>query len=189
METLIEDRKYDCFSETGIREAIKNNTIYKKYRWMFVENDTDPFVVHNIKPNIISKKGGCSVVLELNNDKTIITKHFNSLNVTTQELKVSCSFVQKIIKTKQLYNNHYYIYLDDCPQYLLDTYDNELFKYVPKNAIKIKSIHPETREECIYPSLRHAYQFCKVHHKTVHKAIKEKKILNGFYWELAPRPS
>jgi phage anti-repressor protein len=183
METLMENKKYDTFSETGIRDSIKNNTIYKKYRWMFVDNDKNPMIVHNIQPTIISKKGGCSVILELNRDKSTITKHFNSINVATQELRMSAHSVKKMIETANLYNNHYYIYLNNCAHELLETYDTKVFKYVPKCAIKIKCIHPETKQEQFFPSLQHAREFCKVHHKTVHKAINEKKLLNGFYWE------
>jgi hypothetical protein len=183
METLMEDKKHDTFSETGIRDAIRKNTIYKKYRWTIVDNDKDPMIVV-IEPTVVSKKGGCSVVLELDNVKSKITNHFNSVNVTTQELKMNANAVKKMITSKTLYNNHYYIYLDDCTPELLKTYDTELFKYVPKCAIRIKAIHPETKQEQCFPSLYHAREFCKVHHKTVRKAITEKTILNGFYWEL-----
>jgi hypothetical protein len=184
METLMEEKKYDTFSETGVRDAIKNNTIYKKYRWMFVDNDKDPMIVHDIQPTVISKKGGCTVVLELNNEKSAITRHFISISVVSFELKINVHSIKKIIVNKKLYNNHYYIYLDECPCELLDKYDTKVFNYVPKCAIKVKSIHPETKEEQIFPSLTHAYKFCKVHHKTIYKAINEKRILNGYYWEL-----
>jgi hypothetical protein len=184
METLMEEKKYDVFSETGVREAIKNNTIYKKYRWMFVDNDKDPMIVHNIQPTVVSKKTGCTVVLELNNDKSAITRHFISLNVVALELKMHALSIKKIIVNKKLYNNHYYIYLEECPPKLLDKYDTKVFTYVPKGAVKVKCIHPETKEEQIFPSLTHAYKFCKVHHKTIYKAINEKTISNGYYWEL-----
>ena len=150
---------------------------------MFVDHDKDPMVVHNIQPTVVSKKAGCNVVLELNKDKSAITRHFNSVNVASQELKTNAHAVKKIIQTSKIYNDHYYIYLNDCTSELLDTYDTKVFNYVPKCAIKIKCIHPETKEEQIFPSLTHAYKFCKVHHKTVHKAINEKKLLNGYYWE------
>lgn len=183
METLMENKKYDTFSETGIRDSVKNNTIYKKYRWMIVEKDENPMIVNNIKPTVVSRKSGSSVILQLNNDKSLITKHFISINVATQELKMSSHSVKKLISCKKIYGNHYYIYLDDCPCELLDLYDTKVFKTVPKCAIKVKCIHPETNEEQSFPSLQHAREFCKVHHKTLHKAINEKKLLNGFYWE------
>jgi hypothetical protein len=185
MEHLIEDKRHDTFSETGIREAIKNNTIYKKYRWVLVEKDQDPDTIHDIQPTIISKKAGCTVILELDTTKTNITGHSNSLNVMSQTFKMTISNIKKIIENGTLYKDHYYIYLENCSPELLETYDTTLFKYVPKCAVKIKSIHPETKQEQIFPSLRHAYEFCKVHHKTVRKAIDEKKLLNGFFWELA----
>ena len=184
MDTLIEENKYNTFSETGIREAIRKNTIYKKYRWMIVDNDNDPNIIHNIQPTVISKKVASSVILELNNDKTEITRHFISINVASEELHINNHRVKKIISDKILSNNHFYIYLSDARPELLEKYDNEIFQYVPRSAIKIKCINPETKEEQIFPSLKHAREFCKVHHKTVHKAINEKKLLNGFYWEL-----
>ena len=184
MESLMEDRKYDSFSETGLRDAIKKNTIYKKYRWMIVDNDKDSMIIDDIKPTVVSKKAGCNVVLELNNDKSIIVRHFISVNTMTQELKISAHYSKEVICSEILHNNHYYIYLDDASPELLERYDTEILKYVPKSAIKIKSIHPETRQERIFPSLQHAHEFCKVHHKTLRKAIDQKTVLNGFYWEL-----
>ena len=185
METLMEYKKYDTYSETGIRNAIKNNTIYKKYRWVFVNENEDPMVVNGIQPTVVSKKSGCSIVLELNNDKSKITRHFNSINVGSQELKMDSRAIKKLITTNTCYNNHYYLYLDDCTPELLQTYDNKLLNYIPSSAIKVKSIDPETKQEQFFPSLKHAHDSCKVHHKALHKAITEKKILNGFYWELA----
>jgi hypothetical protein len=185
MDCLMEDKKYDAFSETGVRDAIRNNTIYKRYRWMIVDPDKNPMIVHDIQPTIESKKGGCSVVLELNSDKTVITRHFISISVASQELRTSPSIVKKMIEKNSLYNNHYYIYLRDCVPELLDGYETKVFEYIPKGAIRLKCINPETKEEKIFPSLKHARDFCKVHHKTVHKAINEKRLLNGFYWEYA----
>ena len=184
METLMEENKHNTFSETGIRDAIKKNTIYKKYRWTIVDNDNDPNIVHNIQPTVISKKVASSVILELNNVKSEITRHFISINVASEELNINNHRVKKMILDKILYNNHYYIYLSEALPELLEKYDNEIFQYVPRSAIKIKCINPETKEEQNFPSLKHAREFAKVHHKTVHKAIKEKKLLNGFYWEL-----
>ena len=109
MDTLIEENKYNTFSETGIREAIRKNTIYKKYRWMIVDNDNDPNIIHNIQPTVISKKVASSVILELNNDKTEITRHFISINVASEELHINNHRVKKIISDKILSNNHFYI--------------------------------------------------------------------------------
>lgn len=183
MDCLMEDKKYDVFSETGIRVAIKNNTVYKKYRWMIVEPDQNPMIVHDIQPTVESRKGGCVVVLELNIDKTAITRHFIAVSVAAQELQMNPRALQRMISKNTLYNNHYYIYLSDCIPELLDNYDTKVFEYIPKCAIKLKSVHPETKEEQIFPSLKHVRDFCGVHHKTIHKVINERRILNGFYWE------
>jgi hypothetical protein len=50
-------------------------------------------------------------------------------------------------------------------------------------GIKVKAINPLTKEETIFPNLRHAHDAFKIHHKTVHRAINEKRIANGHYWE------
>jgi hypothetical protein len=183
MESLMNENVNRTFSETGIRDAIKNNTIYKKYRWTFVKNGMNPSVVYDIQPNVITKKISY-VILELNEEKSEITKNFMSISVASQELKMDCRSIVKLIKEQKLYNGHYYIYLENAPKELLDKYDVNIFKFVPHSAVRVKSIHPETREERIFPSLAHAYKEYKVHHKTIHKAINDKTLLNGFYWEL-----
>jgi hypothetical protein len=182
MNTLMYENMSGSYSESGIKGAIKNNTIYKKSRWMIVEKDQDPNIVHDIKETVVSRTGGCKVVIVTNDDNSKIIGHYISLNVASSELKISSGRLKKIMEDKKIYNNNYYTYIENVSQDLLDNYETKIVKYVPKSAIRIKSINPITKEEREFPSLIHAYEFCNVHHKTIHKRIKEKKLLQGFYW-------
>jgi phage anti-repressor protein/uncharacterized protein YjgD (DUF1641 family) len=177
METLL-NTEHDC-SETGIRTAIVENRIYKNYRWIFV-NDNEQ---SQIQPTVVSKKSGCMVVFEVNETRTEILNHFKSLGDFAKHLKISKCKARNIIDKKTKYNECYYIYYNDCKYSLIQKYPNEIPIHTPAGSIKVKSIHPLTKEETIFPSLKHAHDAYKIHHKTVHRAIEGKRIANGHYWE------
>jgi phage anti-repressor protein len=186
MQDLMYQHKHDTFSETGIRDAITDHKVYKKFRWMFIDNYLDQNVVHNISPTFEKKTGGCVTIYELNNEKTEILRHFNSFCVAVEYLKVNPHKARKIMKTNAMYNNKFYLYTSDCPKDSLEKYTKKVgdeIKYVPKSSIKIKAIDPNTKEEKIFQSLTHAHTVYKIHHKTVHRAIKDKRIVHGMYWE------
>ena len=184
MESAIHSTHNSAFSETGIRDAIRENRVYKNFRWLFVENDQDPNVVHNIQQTVTTKRMSSSIIFELNDAKSTIMNHYLTLNIASATLKIPLATLRKIIIDNTKHMDHYYVYQEDCSQELLESYDKPLDKPLPKCSVAIKAINPETNEEIIFPSLRHAHDFCKIHHKTVRRAIEEKKLSHGFYWKL-----
>jgi prophage antirepressor-like protein len=189
MGTLLEYNKNTSISETGIRSAINESRVYNSYRWMYVEKGEEPNIVKNIKPNQITKFNS-KIIIELNQDKTELLNTFTSQKKLSEYLRVSATRVRQILdKNLQVDNKHYNRYMD-CDKYIkeiLDEYmkNNIVNKLVPKGAVKVKSINPITGAEIIHPSLKHAHDAFKIHHKTVHKAILEKRMCNGNYWEYA----
>jgi hypothetical protein len=181
MEALLENKRH-LISETGIRDAIAESKVYNKYRWAFVEEGQDPEVVHNIEPTTNKKIFRYITVFELNSDKTKILRHFDSMSLARQELKIHISVLKKMLQEEIAYNNCYYITKENCPQNLIEAY-NKPHGFVPKGAVRLKAFDPKTGEEKIFPSMRHAYDFCKIHHKTVRRCINERKPYNGLYWE------
>ena len=61
-----------------------------------------------------------------------------------------------IINKEKIYNNCYYVRLNNCPKELLDEYDypiNYQKWKLKSNIKKIKQINPITGKECIFESL------------------------------------
>lgn len=185
METLLTNDTHSLLSETGIRSAIKENRVYKQFRWMFVTDDQDPQVVKDIAPTMVTKCGGVRVIYKLNESKTKILGYYKSLCVLAEDLQISVNRVRNIIRKQKHYicddQKVYFVYKDSCPEHLYMNY--KVVEYIPKGSIKVKTICPKTNTEVVYPSLKHAYNELKIHHKTVHKVIKEQRLSHGYYWD------
>lgn len=167
------ENENDC-SETGLRNAIRDNRVYKDYRWVFEET--------KIEPTVTSKSYNIRIVFELDHDCTRILKHYPSFINFVESLNISQNLGRNILKNKTKYNDKYYIYYQEIEKALIDDYPHDVH-HTPGGVVKVKSIHPLTKEETIFPSLKHAHDVFKIHHKTVRRAINEKRIANGHYWE------
>lgn len=53
IHVLHDNKTYD---KQAILNAIKNNTIYKGFRWLFVEHNQNPGVVNDIKETVVSAR-------------------------------------------------------------------------------------------------------------------------------------
>lgn len=56
----------------SINKAINENTIYKGYRWSYVNRDLDPNIIHNIDETKETKIQNVGYIAKLNKDKTEI---------------------------------------------------------------------------------------------------------------------
>jgi hypothetical protein len=64
--------------KTGIQFAVKNNSIYKGYRWNFVENGEDPNISKISETNVLKNPSIINTIIELNSTKTEILDTYNT---------------------------------------------------------------------------------------------------------------
>ena len=172
------------FQKSSLQVAIRDNRIYKGWRWNFVEKDEDPNIV-NIQPteNYETKASIISTILQLNKDKTEIINTFHTKDFLAKELNLSKPKMKKIIQNEELHNDYYYIEHHKCSEELLKNYKKEINRKVPTNSIQIKQIHPITKEIVIFNSLTEIYIKFGVSSSTIKKAIENKLLNNGYLWE------
>ncbi len=175
------DMKVAC-----IRHAIKNNRIYKGFRWDYVEEDQDPNISKITQINSNKKiRRNNTMIVELDSTKNKIVNTYSSKEELIKKLNMCKPTLRKIINNKILYNNFYYIDYDDCPEYLLNDYNKPINTHISVSSKPIKRIHPFTKEETIFNSLSDIYVKLNIAQQTIHKAIKTKKMYSGFFWEYA----
>ena len=172
------------FQKSSIHTAIKNNKMYKGFRWNFVKKDEDTNI-SKILPtvNFKSKIPIRSSILKLNSTKTEILDSFYTKNFLWKELKISKNKIDKIITNHELYNNNYYIEYLKCPNELLLKYNKPINRIIPAHSKAIKQINPMTNEVIIFNTLNELYikyGFCST---TIIDAIKNKTIHGGFLWD------
>ena len=65
-------RENSGYEKHSIQNSIKNNTIYKRSRWLFVEHNQNPNIVNDIKPTVNSVQPENNYIVKINLDQTEI---------------------------------------------------------------------------------------------------------------------
>jgi hypothetical protein len=171
------------YDKHGIQNAVKNNTIYKNFRWMFVPHGENENIVKNIQPTVKSHQYELNCIVQLNQLKTEIIGSYSGLTTVKKQYGISHNTIEKIIKDGLIFNSTYFIKLKDCPKELLDAYDKPLTKRHNAKRKPLKQINQLTKEERAFESLTEASLFCGSAVKTLTDTIKNKVVLKGFFWE------
>ena len=171
--------------KTGIQFAIKNNSIYKDYRWDFVEDGSDPQISKISETKIINKPSIINTIIELNSSKTEILDTYYTKNEILKKYKISKKNLIDIIKNNKIFDDKYFIEYHKCPQVLLDKYDKPINRIIPPHSKKIKQIHPITKNNIIFNSFNEISNKFGICAKTIQNAINSKTVCNGFIWEYA----
>ena len=170
------------FSKSELQLAIKNNRIYKGYRWAYVEKGTDPKDC-KINPTNKSIEKINGPILELNPDKTLILESYKTQIELAEHLKITKERLRKIIINGLQYDNKYYIEFDKCPKELINKYNKPINTKLSHNTKSIRQINPMTNEVIIFKSLHEVSERLGISHSTINKAIEKKHLHCGFLWE------
>jgi hypothetical protein len=183
IHVLKDNKTYD---KQAIHNAIKNNTIYKGFRWLFVNHNENCNIVNDIKETVVSNQSETHIIVQLKKDKNEIINSFNSIKKMKQDFKIGDRRLHKTIDESLLYNDSYFIKLENCPQVLIDKYlsdGNKLASRTSPKSKPIKKTNDITKEETIYKSITEAALQSGTSDKSITDSIKNKKLLKGFNWE------
>jgi hypothetical protein len=173
------------YSKGCIQHAIKYNTIYKGFRWCFVEKDEDPNI-SKAKPNNNNKSSRITEpIVKLNENKTEIIDIYKNQEECFLNNGLTKSKLKKLIISHTLYHNIYFIKISDCDPELLHKYNisNSLFKKQTKSK-SIIAINPLTKEEIIFKTISEIPIKLGGTTGSINSAIKNKTIYNGYYWKI-----
>jgi hypothetical protein len=108
----------------SVMKAITDNTIYCGFRWLLVERNLDPNIVHEIKPTKETKVQNLGYIAQLDKEKTKIVNvyidrktaaHFNGYE--------SSSALDNPVKNSTLANGFYYILYNNCDEKLTSIFE------------------------------------------------------------------
>ena len=167
----------------SVMKAITDNTIYCGFRWLLVERNLDPNIVHEIKPTKETKVQNLGYIAQLDKDKTKIVNvyidrktaaHFNGYE--------SSSALDNPVKNSTLANGFYYILYNNCDEKLTSIfeeingapmlYKNGVGQYDANNNL-IKEF------ECKYDCIKSL----AISDKTLTKALTKNIPYNGHYYK------
>jgi len=167
----------------SVMKAITDNTIYCGFRWLLVERNLDPNIVHEIKPTKETKVQNLGYIAQLDKEKTKIVNvyidrktaaHFNGYE--------SSSALDNPVKNSTLANGFYYILYNNCDEKLTSIfeeingapilYKNGVGQYDANNNL-IKEF------ECKYDCIKSL----AISDKTLTKALTKNIPYNGHYYK------
>lgn len=196
-ETLQLIKVYESVSEAmkensnikrpSIQKAIIENTIYLGYRWLLVDRDLDPTIIHSISPTKQTKVQNLGYIAQLNETQTEIINlfidrktaaHFNGFQ--------SSSALDNPVKNSSLIKGSYYKLYDECDQKIKYDFEQKINGHplLYKDGVGQFDDQNNLIEEfvCKYDCIRKL----KISDKTLAKALDKNIAYNGFYYKMLP---
>ena len=170
----------------SMNKAVRENTVYHGYRWLLVDRDLDPSVVHGtvlptkkVRPQVVG------YIAQLNDDKTKILNVYIDRKTAAHCNGYESSGLDVPVKKSIVSRGFYYKLYDDCDEELRETFELEfnhgecLLLY--RNGVgqydaqgKLVRVHA-----CKYDCIR----TLKISDKTLAKALSKNVEYNGFYFK------
>jgi len=167
----------------SINKAIVENTIYCDYRWLFVDRDLDPNIIHSISPTKERQIQNVGYIAQLNSTKTEITNvYLDKKQACFHNDYTTSSALDTPVKNFSIARGFYYKLYHECELTLRENfevkhgipllYKNGLGQFdLQNNLIK--------KFSCKYDCIR----TLKISDKTLAKAIKNKTSYNGYFYK------
>lgn len=168
----------------SIDKAVKENTVYKEYRWSFVDRNLDPNIIHNLPPTKETKTQNLGYIAKLNNEKTeILNVYIDRKTAAMENGYASHSALDTPVKNTSLTNGHYYALYEKCTDELRSSFEQKygaplLYKdgvgqYTADNKLIREFV-------CKYDCIKQL----KMSDKTLSKALTNNAMYNDYYFRM-----
>jgi prophage antirepressor-like protein len=192
-ETLQLIKVYECVTEAmnedktikrpSITKAINKNTIYRGFRWLLVERNLDPNIIHSIQPTKQIQQQNLGYVAKLNSDKSeILNVYLDRKTAAILNNYQSSSALDNPVKNETISKGNYYILYEKCNEELTSNFEEKygepiLYKngvgQYDENNILIKEF------KCKYDCQREM----TMSDKTLRKALTTNILYNDYYYK------
>jgi prophage antirepressor-like protein len=177
-------------SASRIKAAIQSNTVYRGYRWAFLERNLPNDTVQDIgetKDSIEIRKGHVAM---LNISKTRIEKVYCDQKDAAKDREVKASSaICAAIKLQRKCQGHYFMMWNDCSQDLRDEFlsrDALPEKRVLPKSRPIEKLHPITENVLQkYASVVDVLHDLRIARKSLLDAAEFGFIAKGYKWRYA----
>jgi hypothetical protein len=167
----------------SIDKAVKENTIYHGYRWLYTERDKDPNVIENIQPTKQTKIQNLGYIAKLNKEKTeILNVYIDRKTACRYNNYQSLSALDNPVKNETISNGHYYLLYENCDDELCDDF---IEKYgeplLYKDGVGQYDSNNNLIQEfvCKYDCIKKL----KISDKTLAKALDKNILYNQYYFK------
>ena len=184
------ERKLNYISLPALKRASQNNTIYKNYRWFYVNrNETPP---EQISETIVTKFKSPEIrfIAMIDIKKTKILAVYASQKEAVEARNMKCNSFTRAIQQQHISSGHYWNFFDDCSQEMKTEYlKNNVLpeKLLSPIGVKIQKIDPITKNViAVYNTKRDIVKKYQISHAKLNQLISSNhtdEIYNGFIWK------
>lgn len=187
-EVMTEDRS---IKRPSLSKAVAENTVYNGFRWLFVERDMDPNVLHNLQPTDPTTAKNKGYFAKLNADQTEILNVYLDKKTAALVNGYSDGGLDSAVQKGAISRGFYYKLYSTCDETLIEKfeekYGKEVFLYKDGFGIFEATTGKLVREfKCKYDCIVAQ----KMSDKTLEKSMRENKPYNGLkFGPIPPRVS
>jgi len=167
----------------SIDKAVKENTVYNGFRWVFVDRNEDPNILHNINPTKETKTQNLGYIAKMNKEKTeILNVYLDRKSAASLNGYTSSSALDTPVKNISLTNGHYYMLYDNCPEEAILNHEQQYGEPVLyKDGIGQYAADNQLIKEfvCKYDCIKQL----KMSDKTLAKALDKNVLYNDSYFK------
>lgn len=115
-ETVSECLKINSnYKRPSLDKAVRENTIYHGFRWLYVDRELDSNTIYSITPTKQTKIQNNDFIVKLNQGKTVIMNiYIDRKSASSANGYKSDSSLDESVKSGLLTKGHYYILYNDC---------------------------------------------------------------------------
>ena len=167
----------------SLNKAIIENTIYCGFRWLFVDRNLDPTIIHNILPTKQTKNQNLGYIAQINKDKTEIVNVFLDRKTASHYNGYeSSAALDNPVKNYTISKNFYYKLYNECDEELKLHFEQKYGQpLLYKNGIGQYDLHDNLIREftCKYECIKEL----KISDKTLAKALEKNIQYNGSFFK------
>ena len=175
-------------SPAALKRASQNNTIYKGFRWLYVNRNEEP--PSELEPTKETKHVSPEVqfIAMIDVKKTKILAVYSNQKQAVEARNMKCNSFTRAIKQESLSSGHYWNFFDACSQEMKDEYLSHSKlpeKYVIACSKKVQQIDPRTNEIIkTYKSNQDVCKIAQISTATIRRITQTGEIYNGYKWKI-----
>jgi prophage antirepressor-like protein len=176
-------------SPAPLRNASKNNTIYKGYRWLFLNRTEEPPSSIPETVHVKHKSPDIKHIAMIDIKRTRILEVYATQKDAIEARNMKCNSFTRAIQQQSVSSGHYWNFFEDCPE----EWKNEYLKNhkLPErfvNAVgkKVEQIDPKTMKVLkVYNSNRDVIKLYQMSANKLRECFETGEIHNGYIWQRA----
>jgi len=167
---------------SGLKLAIKENTVYNGYRWTYVDRNKDPNILVNVPETKVTRIQNLGYVTKLNIDKTkILNVYLDRKTAALENGYKSSSALDNPVKNGKITNGFIYMLYDKCGDNLREDFEENMGEIILyKGGIGRYDSQNNLVNE--FRSKEDCCLFLKMSDRTLRKALETKKLYNNYYY-------